>query len=123
MIQVLAHDLSVTLIYIFVRGRNYPLFFHVGIKCPVECSGDRNLNEGCTRRPLNGHHLCLTFVIWSITLRDVYTLGAEGLKWNFCVVLFWPQLTTDEELVYVDITEILANILLTSWHRNLTFKF
>jgi hypothetical protein len=37
--QVLAHD--VKHIYIFVRGRNYPLF-HSKFKCLVECAGDRN---------------------------------------------------------------------------------
>ena len=87
MMQVLAHGLSVTHIYIFVRGRNF-LFFRVRIKCLVECSGDRNLNEGCIR-PLNGHHVYLTFGILRITLCDGYTSGAGGLKWNFCIIFFW----------------------------------
>jgi len=60
MIQVLAHDLSVTHIYIFVTGRNYPFFFSMP--------------------ELNGHQLYLTLIILSIILHDGYTLGVKGLK-------------------------------------------
>jgi hypothetical protein len=43
------------------------------IKCPVECARDRKLNEDCTWRPLNGHHLYLMFSILSIMLCDGYS--------------------------------------------------
>jgi hypothetical protein len=47
--------------------------FGAGIKCPVWCVGDQNLNESCIGKPLNGHHVDLTFSILSITLWDGYT--------------------------------------------------
>jgi hypothetical protein len=59
MVQVLAHDLLVTHIYIFVRDRSYPLYFHARIKCLIECSGDRNLNEG------------FAAIKWSLPIPDI----------------------------------------------------
>jgi hypothetical protein len=52
----------------------------IGLKCPVECAGDHNLNEGRIRGPLNGSHLYLQFGVLSITTWWVCpTLGARGL--------------------------------------------
>jgi hypothetical protein len=44
--------------------------FGTGIKCLVWCAEDKNLNESCIRRPLNGHDLYLTYSILSVMLCD-----------------------------------------------------
>jgi hypothetical protein len=55
--------------------------FPINIQSPATIISDsvnliiwhQNLNESYIRRPLNGHHLYLTFVVLSITLCDMYT--------------------------------------------------